>query len=103
MHRLFLHRGLQGASARWIVGTFTLAALAWLAVLAGLLAIANRVHDDVPMLLAVKLPLFRSKPGFIFCRHSPPVYHVGPTLPAQTTSKPPRRAAQIAPYRGHTP
>ncbi len=38
MHRLFLHRGLQGASARWIVGTFTLAALAFYQVDAALAA-----------------------------------------------------------------
>ncbi len=29
----------------------------WLVALAGLLALADRVHDDVPVLLAVKLPL----------------------------------------------
>src|SRR3977135_2863684 len=96
MHRLFLYRGLQGASARWIVGTFTLAALAWLAVLAGLLTIANRVHDDVPMLLAVNLPLLRSKPELIFGGESRTVYQVDAALAAQLTGKPPGGAVNIA-------
>jgi hypothetical protein len=51
------HRGsllrVQTASARWIAAALALTAAVWLAALAGLLAIANRVHDDVPYLLAV--------------------------------------------------
>jgi hypothetical protein len=52
------HRGsslrVQAASARWIAAALTLTSAVCLAALAGLLAIANRVHDDVPYLLAVK-------------------------------------------------
>src|SRR5258708_5002867 len=96
MHRLFLHRGLQGASARWIVGTFTLAALAWLAVLAGVLATPNGVQDDVPMLGGVKLPLLRSKPELIFGGESRTVYQVDAALAAQLTGKPPGGAVNIA-------
>jgi hypothetical protein len=54
---------VQAASARWIAGALALTAMAWLLALAGLLSIANRVHDDVPVLLAVKLPLLASRPG----------------------------------------
>ena len=51
---------------------------AWLVVLAGLLAIAGRVHDDVPALLAVKLPLLQSRPELIFAGESRTVYQVDP-------------------------
>src|SRR4051812_949455 len=57
---------VQAASARWIASALALTLLAWLAALGGLLAVANRVHDDVPALLAVKLPLLRSHPELIF-------------------------------------
>jgi len=53
---------VQAASARWIAGALALTSAVWLVALAGLLAIANRVHDDVPILLAVKLPLLQSRP-----------------------------------------
>ncbi|HEY3031505.1 MAG TPA: hypothetical protein VGJ68_15175 [Bradyrhizobium sp.] len=40
---------MQAASARWIAGALALTSAVWLVALAGLLAIANRVHDDVPV------------------------------------------------------
>jgi hypothetical protein len=40
---------VQAASARWIAGALALTSAVWLVALAGLLAIANRVHDDVPV------------------------------------------------------
>ena len=62
---------VQAASARWIIGALALTSAVWLVALAGLLALANRVHDDVPVLLAVKLPLLQSRPELIFAGESP--------------------------------
>jgi hypothetical protein len=87
---------IQAASARWIVGALALTGLAWLAVLAGLLTIANRVHDDVPQLLAVKLPLLQSKPELIFGGESRTVYQVDAGLAAQLIGKPAGAAVNIA-------
>src|SRR3954449_940941 len=87
---------VQATSARWIVGVLALTGLAWLAALAGLLAIANRVHDDVPALLAVKLPLLQSKPELIFGGESRTVYQVDAGLAAQLIGKPPGAAVNIA-------
>src|SRR6267378_1309628 len=80
---------VQAASARWIVGALALTLMAWLAALAGLLAVANRVHDDVPQLLAIKLPLLQSRPELIFGGESRTVYQVDPNLAAQLIGKPP--------------
>ena len=87
---------VQAASARWIAGALALTAAAWLAALAGLLAIADRVHDDVPALLAVKLPLLASHPELIFAGESRTVYQVDPDLAAQLIGKPPGAAVNIA-------
>src|SRR4051812_31492777 len=87
---------VQSASARWIVGALALTGLAWLAVLAGLLTIANRVHDDVPQLLAIKLPLLQSKPELIFGGESRTVYQVDAGLAAQLIGKPTGAAVNIA-------
>src|SRR4051812_36329333 len=87
---------VQSASARWIVGALALTGLAWLAVLAGLLTIANRVHDDVPALLAIKLPLLQSKPELIFGGESRTVYQVDAGLAAQLIGKPQGSAVNIA-------
>ena len=38
---------VRAASGRWIAGALALTLLPWLVALAGLLAVANRVHDDV--------------------------------------------------------
>ena len=87
---------VQAASARWIAGALALTAVAWLVALAGLLAIANRVHDDVPVLLAVKLPLLQSKPELIFGGESRTVYQVDAALAAQLIGKPQGSAVNIA-------
>jgi hypothetical protein len=87
---------VQAASARWIAGALALTAMAWLLALAGLLSIANRVHDDVPVLLAVKLPLLASRPELIFAGESRTVYQVDPALAARLMGKPPGAAVNIA-------
>ena len=87
---------MQAASARWIVGALALTLLAWLAALAGLLAVANRVHDDVPSLLAIKLPLLQSKPELIFGGESRTVYQVDAGLAAQLIGRPAGAAVNIA-------
>src|SRR3984893_2682055 len=87
---------VQSTSARWIAGALALTLLAWLAALAGLLAVANRVHDDVPQLLAIKLPLLQSKPELIFGGESRTVYQVDAGLAAQLIGKPPGAAVNIA-------
>jgi hypothetical protein len=87
---------VQSASARWIAGALALTVLAWLAVLAGLLAVANRVHDDVPSLLAIKLPLLQSNPELIFGGESRTVYQVDAGLAAQLIGKPAGAAVNIA-------
>jgi hypothetical protein len=87
---------VQSASARWIAGALALSLLAWLAALAGLLAVANRVHDDVPQLLAIKLPLLQSKPELIFGGESRTVYQVDAGLAAQLIGKPAGAAVNIA-------
>jgi hypothetical protein len=73
-----------------------LTAAVWLAALAGLLAIADRVHDDVPALLAVKLPLLASRPELIFAGESRTLYEVDPALAAQLTGRPVGSVVNIA-------
>lgn len=89
-------RRVQAASARWIVGALALTAVAWLVALAGLLAIATRVHDDVAVLLATKLPLLASHPELIFAGESRTVYQVDPSLAAQMIGKPQGSVVNIA-------
>jgi len=91
---LFQH--VQVSSARWIAGLFALTAVAWLVALAGLLAVANRVHDDVPVLLSQKLPLLASHPDLIFGGDSRMLYQVDPRLAAQLLNKPEGSAVNIA-------
>ena len=87
---------VQAASTRWIAGALALTLVAWLAALAGLLAVANRVHDDVPALLAIKLPLLRSQPELIFGGESRTVYQVDAELAAQLIGKQAGAAVNIA-------
>jgi len=89
-------RRVQVFSARWIVAALTLTAGAWLAGLAGLLAVADRVHDDIPRSLAVKLPLLASHPELVFGGESRTYYQVDPALAAQLIGKPPGAAVNIA-------
>jgi hypothetical protein len=87
---------VQALSARWLAGALALTLLAWLAALAALLAVANRVHDDVPTLLAIKLPLLQSHPELIFAGESRTVYQVDAGLAAQLLGKPAGSAVNIA-------
>ncbi len=61
---------------RWYFITFALAGAVWIAAFAGLLVVANHVHVDVPYVLAVKLPLLRSRPDLIFAGDSRTEYQV---------------------------
>jgi hypothetical protein len=88
--------GVQADAARWIAGTLALTALVWLASFAGLLAISNRVHDDVPANLAAKLPLLQLRPELIFAGDSRTYYEVDPALASQLMGKPPGAAVNIA-------
>lgn len=94
--RLTSPLSVQAASARWIAATLALTSAVWLVTFAGLLALADRVHDDVPALLAVKLPLLASHPELIFAGESRTVYQVDPGLAAQLIGKPPGAAVNIA-------
>src|SRR4051794_32088243 len=87
---------VQATSARWIAGALALTLVAWLGVLAALLATANRVHDDISALLAAKLPLLQSKPQLIFGGESRTVYQVDAALAAQLLGKAPGAAVNIA-------
>jgi hypothetical protein len=89
-------RRVQAASARWIAVALALTAAVWLIVFAGLLAVATRVHDDVPVLLAVELPLLASHPELIFAGESRTEYQVDPALASQIRGKPPGSAVNIA-------
>ena len=82
-----VQRRVQAVSARWIVAALALTAGAWLVGLAGLLAVANRVHDDVPVMLAVKLPLLASHPELVFGGESRTAYQVDPVLAAHGLRK----------------
>jgi hypothetical protein len=89
-------RRVQVLSARWIAAMLALTAAAWLVALAGLLAVANRVHDDIPVLLSEKLSLLASHPGLIFGGDSRMLYQVDPRLAAQLINKPEGSAVNIA-------
>ena len=86
---------VQAVSARWIAAALALTVAVWLAVLAGLLALAHRVHYDVSALLSVKLPLLASRPELIFGGESRTVYQVDPNLAAQLIGKPPGSAVNL--------
>jgi hypothetical protein len=58
--------------------------------------VANRVHDDIPVLLAAKLPLLASHPELIFGGESRTAYQVDPAVAAQLIGKPPGAAINIA-------
>ena len=83
-------------SASWIAGLLALTVAAWLVALASLLAVAIRVHDDIPVLLAVKLPLLASHPDLIFGGDSRTLYQVDPRLAAQLLGKAEGSAVNIA-------
>jgi hypothetical protein len=82
--------------SRWIIASFALTAITWLAGLASLLAVANRVHDDVPLAFAAKLPLMQLHPEMIFAGDSRTHYQVDPTIAAEMIGKPRGAAVNIA-------
>jgi hypothetical protein len=86
----------QGGSARWIAATVVLAAALWVAGFAGLLAVADRMHVDIPYLLAIKLPLLQSRPSLIFAGESRTEYQVDANLAAKHAGKSPGAAVNIA-------
>ena len=86
----------QGTTARWIAATLLLAGALWMAGFAGLLAIADRVHVDIPYLLAIKLPLLQSHPALIFAGESRTEYQVDAELAAKLIGKPAGAAVNIA-------
>src|SRR3954447_6910127 len=87
---------VQALSARWIAAALVLTVIAWLTALAAPPALAKRVHDDIPSLLAVKLPLLRSNPELIFAGESRTVYQVDAALAAELLGKPAGSAVNIA-------
>lgn len=89
-------RRVEAASAGWIAALLALTIAASLVVLAVLLALANRVHDDIPALLAAKLPLLASRPDLIFAGESRTEYQVDPVLAARQLGKPQGSAVNIA-------
>ena len=93
---LLLRSDAQGYAARWIAGTFVLTGALWIAAFAGLLAVADRVHVDIPYLLAVKLPLLQSRPTLIFAGESRTEYQVDAELAAKLTGRPAGAAVNIA-------
>ncbi len=86
----------QGCTARWIAGTIVLTGALWIAGFAGLLAIAARVHVDIPYAQAVKLPLLQSRPDLIFAGESRTEYQVDAELAAKLTGRPAGAAVNIA-------
>ncbi len=92
----FSRRGAVFASRRWIYGTLALIVVVWVSGLAGLCTVANRVHVDVPYLLAIKLPLLKSNPSLIFAGESRTAYGVDPVLAAQLLGEKPGFAINIA-------
>lgn len=93
---VFFGRHVSAASTRWLAATLLLVVAAWVAGLALLLAVANRVHVDVPYLLATKLPLLKNTPGLIFAGESRTYYGVDPALAAKLLGERSGYAVNIA-------
>jgi hypothetical protein len=93
---LFTRSDVWGRTARWIAATLVLTGLAWFAAFAGLLAIADRVHVDIPVLLARKLQLLESRPSLIFAGESRTEYQVDAELAAKLAGLPRGGAVNIA-------
>ena len=93
---VFVQSDVQGRTARWIASVFVLTAALCIAVFAGLMAVANHVHDDIPHALAVKLPLLQSRPDLIFAGESRTQYQVDAVLAAKLTGRPVGAAVNIA-------
>lgn len=95
MANLVTRRDTSMVAARWIAATLLLTVVAWGGGLAILLAIANRVHVDIPRLLAIKLPLLKANPELIFAGESRTAYGVDPILAAELLGKKPGYAINI--------
>jgi hypothetical protein len=80
---VLLRSGVQGHIARWIVITFVLTGIVWIAAFAALLGVANNIHVDVPYELSAKLPLLQSRPELIFAGESRTEYQVDAELIAK--------------------
>lgn len=93
---IFPRRGVPAVAARWLFATLLLVVLAWGGGLALLLGIANRMHVDVPYLLAIKLPLLKNNPELIFAGESRTYYGVDAELAAELLGKRPGYAVNIA-------
>lgn len=92
---VFSRRSVAAISVRWLAATLLLTIAAWVAGLALLLGMANRVHVDVPYLLAIKLPLLKSNPGLIFAGESRTAYGVDPVLAARLLGERPGYAVNL--------
>jgi hypothetical protein len=88
-------RAASGAR-RWLLLTLALSAVVWLVALAWLSSLARHVHDDVPALLAKKLPLLKTHPSLIFAGESRTEYQIDPVLAAQLMGKRPGDVVNIA-------
>ncbi|MGJ4947080.1 hypothetical protein [Bradyrhizobium sp. HKCCYLS20291] len=88
--------GALRACFRWIASVLGGTALLWLAGLAGLLALANLVHVDIPAQLARKLPLLQSHPRLIFAGESRTEFGVDPLLAAKLLHQAQGYAVNIA-------
>lgn len=80
---------------RWILGTLAMSAVFWLMALAAILALADRIHSDIPALLAAKLPLLKNRPTLVFAGESRTAYQIDPVLAAQLVGKPPGAAVNL--------
>jgi hypothetical protein len=90
------NKAVLRVSRRWIVAALGLTGVVWIVGLACALAVAGRVHDDVPVALAAKLPLLRLQPQLIFAGDSRTLYQVDAGLAAQLRGKAPGYAVNIA-------
>jgi hypothetical protein len=88
--------GAIAASLRFIVVSFLLTAVLWLCGLAALLAVAKRVHVDVPQAMAAKLPLLKYQPGLVIAGESRNLYGFDPVLASDLLGEPRGYAVNIA-------
>jgi hypothetical protein len=93
---LVLRSGVQGRAARWVAATLVITGVVWIAAFAGLLSVAQKIHVDVPHILALKLPLVQSRPDLIFAGESRTEYQVDAELAARMTGRHIGAAANIA-------
>jgi hypothetical protein len=96
-HQLrFVSSGAVRTCFHWIAGVLAGSVLLWLATFAGLLALANLVHVEIPQELARKLPLLQLRPHLIFAGESRTEYGVDPFLVAKLLGQDQDYAVNIA-------